>query len=695
MKSLIASLPDPFQTDLKQIRTRVEALASSYRQQYGDQSFDPTAWADQALTLLEQWLLDEEQQQVLRLNPWDLFLLHASAYLCDIGLVDLPDARSPAEQARAVNRADIYRRSHDFIRFHWNDLGIRSAAIANTVATLSLLAGLDDPKQGEEIAGDTEHRCDGVLINHRLISAAVGLARALCLNIPATAARVCRYGPPSDPVAGDRYRAGFSVTGTGPHPYLHSTIQQKITCRDPEIHRALKHHERTVQRQLHHLNRSASPRFLFSDLLYEIEAEGYTPMDLKFSVDTSAALQLLTGNRLYADNRVFLRELVQNAVDACHLRKRLEPSYDPAISIRFNDDISIVTVRDNGIGMDRQWIEKYFLTIGISLYQSTEVRNAHQRSRIDLSFISQFGIGFLSSFLVADKIVIKTRKVRGPGLKITITNLRDYFDVRALEEDFDPGTEVSLHLTPSKINYCRSLEYTGYLKTNIRFLDIPIRLHDQQGRETTIGREAISYQDDRTADIDFIASLAFSHSEGYLLLRAKKNVDHIFTVESAAGGVSVFQDGIFVTQLDTLLPEGARQHVVGRINLKGEDKCALSMDRNRIFWTDAQLMEMKRAIRIGLAEATDRFMEAVDAGRIAETTRSSIVRQLAIFFDFNEVDDAVHQRLNRSIRGVVEKRFRDFIRIHFAHTNRAEGIPEADGYSQRWQQQIVNRFRKN
>ena len=81
--------------------------------------------------------------------------------------------------------------------------------------------------------------------------------------------------------------------------------------------------------------------------------------------------------------------------------------------------------------------------------------------------------------------------------------------------------------------------------------------------------------------------------------------------------------------------------------------------------------------------------------QIADSTRSSIVNQLAIFFDFNEVDDTAHQRLNPSIRSIVEKRFRDFIRIHFAHTNRAEGIPEADGYSRRWQQQIVNTFRQN
>jgi hypothetical protein len=701
MASLLASLPDPFQADLNQIRACVDGFSTCYRRLYGDNAFNPIAWADHVLALLEEWLLDDEQQHALRLNPWDVFLLHASAYLCDIGLTDAPNAQCPASDAPtvypddAIDGVDVSRHSQHFILHNWKDLGIRSADIANAIADICRAVSLDDPTQDEAISRHTEHVFDGTQINAGLISAAVWLAKALNPKAPATAARIRRLRPSAEPMENDRYRLAFSVTGIGPHPYMPGTILQKITCRDPEVHRLLKHHERAVQRRLHRLNRSASPRFLFSDVIYEIEADGYTPLDLKFTVDTSAALQLLTGNRLYADNRVFLRELIQNAVDACHLRKRLEPAYDPAISIRFNDGISVVTVRDNGIGMDRQWIEKYFLTIGISLYQSTEVHSAHQRSRIDFSFISQFGIGFLSSFLVADKIIIKTRKPRGSGFKITITNLRDYFDVRPLDEDFAPGTEVSLHLKQSRINYCRSLEYAGYLKTNIRFLDIPVRLHDQDGRVVTIGREAMSYHDDRTSDIDFIAPLAFDHSEGYLLLRAKKNVDHIFTVETASGGVSVFQDGIFITQLDILLPEGARQHVVGRINLMGKDKCALSMDRNRIFWSDAQLMNIKRAIRMGLAEATHRFLETTDAQEIADGTRNSIVNQLAIFFDVNEVDDAVHQRLHPSIRGIVEKRFRDFIRIHFAHTNRVEGIPEADGYGQCWQQQIVNSFRRN
>ena len=110
-------------------------------------------------------------------------------------------------------------------------------------------------------------------------------------------------------------------------------------------------------------------------MLYEIEPDGYTPIDLKFTVDSSAGLQLFMGNRLYSDKRVFLRELIQNAVDACNYRKLGDPSYSPAIALEFNDDVSTIKVRDNGIGMTRQWIEKYFLAIGISFYQSNEIRN--------------------------------------------------------------------------------------------------------------------------------------------------------------------------------------------------------------------------------------------------------------------------------------------------------------------------------
>jgi hypothetical protein len=293
---------------------------------------------------------------------------------------------------------------------------------------------------------------------------------------------------------------------------------------------------------------------------------------------------------------------------------------------------------------------------------------------------------------VTDKIIIKTRKASFPGLMVTISSLRDYFDVSILKEDYPVGTEVTLHLKKSKVNYCRSVEYTGYLKTNIRFLKVPVELKDSGGNTITIGREKLAYDTDKSAGTVFIAPLRFPHSEGYVRLGAKKNGRNIHALESANGGVSVFQDGIFVTQVTSLLPEGARQYIVSRINLLGQEKCELSIDRNRMFWKTDQLQNIKRVIRHGLVDVANQVMSAVRTQDVSMNTFNSIVNHLAIFFDFNDVDDVMHNHLAEPIRRVVEKRFRDFVRINFSHTQKKNGIAEADDYSESWQQQVLKSF---
>jgi hypothetical protein len=137
----------------------------------------------------------------------------------------------------------------------------------------------------------------------------------------------------------------------------------------------------------------------------------------------------------------------------------------------------------------------------------------------------------------------------------------------------------------------------------------------------------------------------------------------------------VFQDGIFVTQDTSLLPEGARQYVVTRINLMGQDKSELSMDRNRIFWKTDQLQNIKRVIRHGLVDVANQLMSAVQAQDVSVNTLNSIVNHLAIFFDFSDVDDGMYNQLSEPIRRLVEKRFRDFVRINFAHTPKKTALP--------------------
>ncbi len=656
MTLLDPKLPADFQHDLQKIRTAVAARFQS--------SDEMISLANRLLARLDHWLLDDEQRQALEEAPMQGFCLHAGAYLAG-ATVGSAAADRPSWGLENRKRIEILRQFQRQI----------SMPVAH------------DP---ESVRSDTTD------VDLGLPAACIRLSRALELKAPVTLEEIAGLWPPD----GERIREGwpqhFDLLDAGPHPHLPATIRVRIACRHGEVHRALKHHERRVQALLHHFNERVRPRFLYSDVIYEIEPSGYRPMDLKFSVDSSAALQLFMGRRLYTDKRVFLRELIQNAVDACSLRRLAEPAHESRIELAFNEDISVITIRDNGIGMDRQWVEKYFLSIGISFYKSDRIQDINRDGGIDIGFISQFGIGFLSSFLVAEKIVIKTRKAGDPGLKITIAGLKDYFDVRPLEETLPVGTEVELHLKKSKINLARGLEYPGYLKTNIRFLQVPVEFTDEHGRTVTIGRSPLAYSAVKKAPTDFTAALEFEHSEGYLYLGTMMHSDQIFALGSAKGGISLFQDGIFIAHDDGLLPEAARQNVIGRINLRGADKCELSMDRNRIFWSSHQKKHIRRLIGRALAGLANQVITAMDHQGVTGNDRDSVINHLAIFFDFGEVDDQVHQALAPPLQRIVEKRFRDFIRIHFAHTLRSEGIPEADGYNEPWQRRILESFnRKN
>lgn len=675
MNMFVNNLPHELQQRVENLNQAIGKIAPGQR-------------GERLIESLGCWLLDDEQKQFLGLNPWNIFFLFAAAHLFEMGTPPGNiEARSPVKGVE-----NFPMTSAQWITTHWKTLGMVDEDQAGIIALICSNIRRDAVDSDRVFPGE-KLEYEGVLVNIPLLSSAIHLAAQLDLEHPNTSRDIAADLTHIDQIPFEQFCKSFNLLSTGPHGFLPGTIQVKISCCHPRVHQALKQHETKMQRLLHSLNSRVSPRFLFSEIIYEIEPTGYIPLDMKFSVDSTAALQLLTGNRLYSDKRVFLRELIQNAVDACNLKKLFGDDYTPEIAIEFDDPKRIIKFRDNGIGMDRQWIEKYFLKIGISFYQSGDLKTLSQ-NRVDLNFISKFGIGFLSSFLVSDKIAIRTRKNDSPGLLITITSLQDYFDVSFAPADCPIGTEVTLYLLESHNNYCRSIEYIGYLKTNIRFLTIPVELRDHQGKTTLIGQETLAYDPDNYAGCNFITQLKLPDSEGYIFLKAMRNFNDLYGLEPAKGGVSVFQDGIFVTQTDALLPEGARQNVIGRINLTGKDRCELSMDRNRIFWTEQQLQNIKRTIRLGMVDLAKQLLTDTQALNPPLTINPSLINHLAIFFDFNEIDDEMFAGLGQPVREIVAKRFRDFIRINFAHTRKKNPVPEADGYGEKWQQKILATFAK-
>jgi hypothetical protein len=648
--------------------TRVQSAVEkvSVTEKYSSKPFDT---AERMIKMLESWLIDEEQKEALSRNSWNVFFMYASVYLKDIKRVK--------ENRRLPGITDDCQLSII------ND-------IINTVDNISAKVAVTHKSNCYDSFG--EIRID-------LIATVIALAEWLYLlhqkNLDKIHGHILR---PSTDVR-LHLPALFSVESIGPHPYLPATICIQCKCRDAEVHRALKHYEITLNRFLDHLNKSIRPRFLYVKVIIEIEAINYEPIDLKFEVDTSAALELFTGNMLYNDKRVFLRELVQNAVDACNLRKFFDPNVSPSITISFFESENRIIIRDSGIGMDQQWLKKYFMNIGISFYRSDEFSDAIGSSDLRFDFISTFGIGFLSTFMVAKQICIRTRKPSEKGLVITISDFKDYFDVRPIEEDFPVGTEVTLTLKPSRNKVWREMEYLGYLKTNLRFVPIPVHFVNEKGDSVVIGSKRLDFFDSNTSRLNFPARIRLPNSEGYLLLRTRGNQGTVWDLETSVGGLSIFQDGIFVTQVEYLLPQKSRRYVVGRINLMGADKCSLSMDRNRIFWPEEQLRRFRYAVIHSIAVSAGNLLDVFERQDDPTDSRRKIVQKIAGFFDVTDVDDAIFEDLHGEIQEILQQRFRAFVRTCISKVDLVDmdsvAITESHGFHYQWQKAVIDNIIRN
>ena len=652
-----------------------------------------TEVGSRAIDLLESWLLDDEQKQSLKSNAGDIFFLYAGASLLSCCSLDdtIPAASLPNSNDADTNDHTIRLFNSEQPLIETAD--IKQIEILNLIGTGFLAAG--------NMAGQIPlwvKDCHGNAVNVQFLAACLRMAVDFDFTASGTLAHLENLLPPAAKRGAENaLEQQFDIKSAGPHPHVQATILVELLCRDAEVHRALKRYESYLQRLLFNLNRTIRPRFLFTAVQFEITPQGYHPIDFKFGVDTSSALQLFAGNTLYKDRRVFLRELIQNAVDACNLRQMQEPDFEPSIGVEFGPGLDTIIFRDNGIGMSKQWIEKYFLNIGLSFYQSDEILRVNRDANIKFSFISQFGIGFLSCFLVAKRIIIETRQAGSVGFIITITHIDDYFDVRVADEEIPIGTEVTVVLKENLLQYCRSLEYLGYLKTNVRFLPIALDFVDEKGRHTLLGQESLDYEEEIHWGTKFSTRLDFETSEGYLLLKAKENYQYIYDLESSRGGVSIFQDGIFITQVDYLLPDSAGEYVIGRLNLVGDEKCELSMDRNRLLWEKGQMADIKERVLKGLATIVNQLLETSARQSPPENIQRNILQKVGAFFDFNEVDDTLYESLNQDICVRVEDQFCRFIRIHHSRydllRNPDSSAANTHGYIYKWQQRVIEGYK--
>jgi len=178
--------------------------------------------------------------------------------------------------------------------------------------------------------------------------------------------------------------------------------------------------------------------------------------ETQFNLSKNQVIDLLMGTKLYGDPEVALRELIQNSIDACLLRQAMEHSwgnnYTPEIHIKYHTlkDEDILEIVDNGIGMDQKVIDNYYSKVGSSYYKSSDFYDLKSKSNAKFTPTSRFGIGILSCFMVADTVVVDTRKLYGPhssseALNLTIEGQESIFWIKPGDRE-TPGTTTKLFL---------------------------------------------------------------------------------------------------------------------------------------------------------------------------------------------------------------------------------------------------------
>lgn len=162
-----------------------------------------------------------------------------------------------------------------------------------------------------------------------------------------------------------------------------------------------------------------------------------------FKVDLKGIIRLLSDN-LYSSDHVFLRELLQNAVDAIAARKKSDAEFKESritVTYRRNKSGAQLTFADNGIGLNQEEIHTFLSVIGQSSKRSDAVRN---------SFIGQFGIGLLSCFLVTNEIKVITRSAAEEKGYQWVGKSDGSYVVTEVKKKVEAGTQIHIKLKGSK-----------------------------------------------------------------------------------------------------------------------------------------------------------------------------------------------------------------------------------------------------
>ena len=210
--------------------------------------------------------------------------------------------------------------------------------------------------------------------------------------------------------------------------------------------------------------------------------------NLTFQAEVSKLLDLVA-NSLYSEREIFLRELISNSADACEklrylaLSKKNILGENKTLEIKINvsKKRKIIEIEDNGIGMSRQDLIDNLGTIARS-GTNKFIESIKSKKTNDISAIGQFGVGFYSSYMVADTVAVHSKNVEDDSSHLWISNGKDNYTIEELKKE-NRGTKISLNIKKDSEEFLDSMRLRSIISKYSNYIPFPIYLKDLDTKE--------------------------------------------------------------------------------------------------------------------------------------------------------------------------------------------------------------------
>jgi molecular chaperone HtpG len=390
-----------------------------------------------------------------------------------------------------------------------------------------------------------------------------------------------------------------------------------------------------------------------------------------FEADVSRLLYMMV-HSVYSDKDVFLRELISNAADACE-KLRYEAIATPAltadgapaeITVSLDEAAMQLTVEDNGIGMSRDEMIDALGTIARSGTRAFMERIEAAKAGEGAELIGQFGVGFYSSFMVADRVDVISRKAGSEEAWLWSSDGKGSYSVASVAPGEAPmrGTRVILHLMQDAKTYTARWTVERIIREQSGHVPVPIRIRENADAEPTSVTDGQALWAKSKNDIkpeeytDFYRGVSGQYDEPALTIHFRAEGRHEYTAlafvpgstpfdlfdPDRKGRMKLYVKRVFITDEAELLPRYLR-FVRGIV-----DTSDLPLNISREMIQDSPLLA---AVRKGV---TNRVLTAIE--KLAETEADKFLK---IWENFGSVvKEGLYDDFERRSQLLALSRFR-------------------------------------